>query len=218
VLLLTEEPIEVARIAGLHRATIEPLEALQQTLESLLEQTGGRRAKRFTELTETGIREASRLRRTLDELAAALGGRGRARSSGSFDLVQLLRRVVTTLSRDAEVFGIEIQDLLPANEIRVAGEAEAIEDTLIHWLRARLACTPALASLSAAATRVELGGTPALLVSIAEAPTEGGSSGGPGVDAERDRVGAAVRRIGGQLQTSLASGGQRLTTLRFPIV
>ena len=218
VLLLTEEPVELAKFAGLHRATLEPLEAMQQTLESLHEQTGGRRAKRFTELAETGIREASRLRRTLDELGGALGVRGRTRSSGSFDAVQLLRRVVTTLSRDAEVFGIAIQDLLPASELCVAGESEPIEDTLIHWLRARLACTPLLASLSVAAKRVEPGGVPVLLVSFSESATEPGSSTGPAVDAELDRVGTAVRRIGGQLQTSHASGGQRLTTLRIPLV
>ncbi len=217
VLLLTEEPIEVPRIAALHRATLEPLEALQQTLEALLEQTGGRRAKRFSDLTEAGIRETARLRRTLDELGTALGGRGRTRAAGSFDVVDLLRHVLGMLARDAEVFGIDVQQALPPGELPVAGESEPIEDTLVHWLRARLACTPVLASLLVTAKRTELAGIPTGVVTIAESPIDPGSSAGAGVDTELERVNAAVHRIGGQLQTSLASGGQRLTTLRFPL-
>ncbi len=176
ILLLFQEAIEEERLLSFHREIQEPVEEITQYLEELFEQTGGRRAGRFREQVEAGLRSMQRLRHWTEELHATVTGRpAPGGGAGRFDAVQAVREAAAGVEREARSERREIELLLPAQLPSVPGDGERFTAALTSLLRDRLqrATCPIL---TVAAKAVGQGERAAVLVSVTEpASLEGGA-------------------------------------------
>jgi nitrogen-specific signal transduction histidine kinase len=219
LLLLTEESDE-SKIMTLHRSLADGLDEVEQSLNVLLEQTGGRRAKQYRSYVEDGLRAMARLRKWAHELGALVQVRQTSREGDatSADAAQLIERVAARAGRDASAHGVALHRLMPPSLPRIAGGAEALEEAIVRWLRARLSLRPAPGALTIAAKRIAGDGAGTVLLSFGEAPPPGLSAIGRGGEAELAAVEQAVVALRGGLHTSLEPSGSRVTTIRLRAV
>lgn len=152
VILLREEMEGIERLLAIQREIIDPIEELEQTLQVLHEQTGGRRAQRYRADVEDGLRALARLRKWTDELRATLsGGRGQAPPPpAGFEPAQLVRAVARRLRARAGAAVADLAFLAPASLPRARGDAAKFEAVLLRLVQDRLEqpVPPALLTLS----------------------------------------------------------------------
>lgn len=216
LLVLSEESDE-SKIMTLHRSLADGLDEVEQSLNVLLEQTGGRRAKQYRGYVEDGLRAMARLRKWAHELGALVTVRQtpRATDSASADAVALLERLAARVGRDASAQGVALHRLVPTALPRVVGSTDALEEALVRWLRARLALRPAPGAVTIAAKRIATDEASTLLLSVGEAPPAGLSAIGRGGEPELAAVEQAIVALRGGLHTSLEPSGSRITTIRL---
>ena len=92
VILFKEELGEAERLLQIQREMQGSLDELTGTLDTLLEQTGGRRNPHHRSLLEDGMRSITRLRKWSEEMQAAIAGRPATGSSERVAPVALLAR------------------------------------------------------------------------------------------------------------------------------
>lgn len=216
LLLLTDESDE-SKIMTLHRSLADGLDEVEQSLNVLLEQTGGRRARQYRSYVEDGMRAVGRLRKWAQELGALVQVRQAPRrgDAANADALALLERLAARVGRDASAQGVSLHRLVPPTLPRIAGEAEELEEALVRWLRARLALRPAPGAVTIAAKLISSEGAGTVLLSVGEAPPAGLSAIGRGGEAELAAVEQAVVALRGGLHTSLEPSGSRVTTIRL---
>jgi hypothetical protein len=214
ILLLTEEMVGGEKLLAFHRAVQEPVDDLGECLDTLLDQTGGRRSERYRALVEDSLRALQRLRKWTDELQnIALGRPGTAASGARFDMRRLLRRAAAGLEREALGAGCTVELSVPAQLPSVRGDGERLEVALVHWLRARVARTAA-PSLTLAAKAISMANNKAsvlLLVTEGTPVRAGAAAAEPELDLLRD----AIASLGGNLRITPTEGGGRTTAIHF---
>jgi hypothetical protein len=213
ILLLTEEMIGGEKLLAFHRAVQESVDDLDHCLETLLDQTGGRRSERYRTLVEDSLRALQRLRKWTDELQnIALGRPGGLTSGGRFDLPRVLRRTAAGLERGV---GCTVELSVPAELPLLRGDGERLEAALVHWLRARVVRTAA-PSLTLAAKALSTGKSGSVLLLITEgAPVraQGASTAEPELALLRD----AIVSLGGNLRIAASQTGGRTTAIHFEV-
>lgn len=216
LLVLSEESDE-SKIMTLHRSLADGLDEVEQSLNVLLEQTGGRRAKQYRSYVEDGLRAMARLRKWAHELCALVTVRHAPRDANpaGSDAGALLERLAARVGRDASAQGVSLHRLMPPALPHVGGSTDALEEALVRWLRARLVLRPAPGALTIAAKRIAGDGAGTVLLSFGEAPPRGLSAIGRGGEAELAAVEQAVVSLRGGLHTSLEPSGSRVTTIRL---
>ena len=213
ILLLTEEMIGGEKLLAFHRAVQEPVDDLAHCLDTLLEQTGGRRSERYRTLVEDSLRALQRLRKWTDELQnIALGRPGGTSPGARFDLRRLLRRTAAGVERGA---GCTVELSVPAELPPLRGDGERLEAALVHWLRARLARTGA-PSLTLAAKALPTGKSASILLLITEG-TPVRSAGAAAKEPELDLLRDAVASLGGNLRVTPSGVGGRTTAIHFEV-
>jgi len=214
ILILTEEMIGGEKLLAFHRAVQEPVDDLGECLDTLLDQTGGRRSERYRALVEDSLRALQRLRKWTDELQnIALGRPGTAASGARFDLHRLLRRAAAGLERDARGAGCTVELSVPAQLPSISGDGERLEAALVHWLRGRVARTAA-PLLTLVVKVLPLGNAGSVLLLVTEgkpARAEGASAPEPELDLLRD----VIASLGGTLRISPSEAGGRTTAIHF---
>lgn len=217
ILLLTDDAAGGERLLAGQRAIQEPVDELAQSLEHLLEQTGGRRAERYRGLVEDGLRALGRLRKRIEEFAAIANGRPLAMpAAASFEPVRMLRAATARAGREAGAAGIAIDMLAPPQLPAVRGDGERFEGALLQVLRDRLAQRPAPASLTVSAKAVGGGAEASVLISITEPVAEDG----PGSGAEAQGPAALrelVDAVGGTLRAASDPLTGRTLLIRLPV-
>jgi transcriptional regulator with PAS, ATPase and Fis domain len=98
VILFKEELGEAERLLQIQREMQGALDELSGTLDTLLEQTGGRRSPQHRALVEDGIRSISRVRKWSEEMQAALAGRPAASRSERVATGEVLARAAERAS------------------------------------------------------------------------------------------------------------------------
>jgi len=214
ILLLTEEMIGGEKLLAFHRAVQQPVEDLGECLDTLLDQTGGRRSERYRALVEDSLRALQRLRKWTDELQnIALGRPSTTASTSRFDLQRLLRRAAAGLEREARGAGCTVEVSVPAQLPSLSGDGERLEAALVHWLRARLARTAA-PSLSLVVKVLPLGNTGSVLLLVTEGKPAR-SDGAAALEPELDLLREVIASLGGSLRTTPTQAGGRTTAIHF---
>jgi len=216
ILLLTEEMIGGEKLLAFHRAVQEPVEDLGECLDTLLDQTGGRRSERYRALVEDSLRALQRLRKWTDELQnIALGRASAATSGGRFDVLRLLRSAAAGLEREARGAGCTVEVLAPPQLPSVRGDGERLEAALVHWLRARVARTAAH-SLTLAAKALPMGKSSAVLLLVTEG-TPGRADGAAAAEPELELLRDTIASLGGNLRITPTEAGGRTTAIHFEV-
>lgn len=173
VILLQPDLERVERLRAIQREIADPIDEIQATLDSLLEQTGGRRSQRHRGLLDDGLRAVARLRKWADELRDILaGGEAPPALQRAFDAGEVLRHVLRRLaSRVSAGFAFEL--LVPASLPRARGDGEKLETLLLRMLSNRLDAAVPPAAITLGARRYGRGA--GLILSLAErfAPGQG---------------------------------------------
>jgi hypothetical protein len=213
VILFKEELGEAERLLQIHREMAGALDELSGTLDTLLEQTGGRRNPQHRALVEDGIRSIGRVRQWSEEMQAAIAGRPVGGRAERIATGEVLARVVERAERRAELDGIAVNLLSPGTLPELIGDEGRFSGVLQRMLDARLAAQPPAERITGGARVVAGAGQRALLISVAELRTGGFDAAfadPPVVDEGLGQIGAArqnvaIRRIG------------RATLLRFAL-
>jgi nitrogen-specific signal transduction histidine kinase len=215
VILLKEDVEGIERLLSLHREIQDPIDELSHTLQSLLEQTGGRRDDRYRGLVEGSLRALTRLQKWSDELRAVLSGKpSPVLESESFDPAEVVRRVAErAVGRigDAET----TVELLAARSLpAVRGDQARLESVLIRIVEDRLEQDPPPSALFIGARAAGTGDAVALMVSVTEHWADGGRS---ATASELPVIKESVAALAGALHTTIDPQLGRTTLLRLPV-
>lgn len=211
VLLLKEEVDGGERLLTLVREMERPLERLDEALDTLLEQTGGRRAERHRARLEEGLGAVERLRRSLGEMRELLAGEPvpEVRRVACFDPVRVARRTRERL-RARRPDGPAIELLMPAALPAAAADPDRVEELLVELAEARLAADPPPRRLVLGARVSGAPGRRFALLSLCEPP--GAAAGAEGAP----RFAECAASIGAQLHVALDPILGRGLLLRLP--
>jgi len=221
LILFTDEPVVNERLLTFHRVIQEPLEEIQECLEQLIEQTGGRRSEYFRSVVERGLGALVRALKWSDELHAVLTGQGSKDSTDAhFDPVRVVREVASHVSEEFERVGAELDLLVPAQLPAACGEAALLETALEGLLRHRLSDADQGTSFALTARRMGSGEDRTMLISVVELSPEppGEVSRGKPELPESDAVQEAVAALGGRLVTLFVSAVGRVTAIRLKLL
>ena len=213
VILFKEELGEAERLLQIQREMQGSLDELTGTLDTLLEQTGGRRNPHHRSLLEDGMRSITRLRKWSEEMQAAIAGRPATGSSERVAPVALLARIVERAARMAESDGIAVTLLAPGTLPEIVGNEGRISGVFQKMLDARLAAKPAPDRVTVGARVAGKEKERALIVSFSELRSGGHAApfvDGPVIDETLSQLGA--------VKHGLASGRLgRCTLVRIPL-
>lgn len=213
VILFKEEVGEAERLLQIHREMQGALDELAGTLDTLLEQAGGRRNPQHRALVEDGIRSISRVRKWSEEMQAAIAGRPSAARTERIATAELLARIVERAAHRADSEGIALNLLVPGTLPELVGDESRVSSLLQRMLEARLAAQPPAGRITVGARLAGIGGERALLISFSELRSGGYDApfaDAPVVDEALGQLGAtkqgvAIRRLG------------RATVVRIPL-
>lgn len=214
LLLLQEEILGEEQVLAFHREIQEPLGQLVACLDSLLEQTGGRRSLAYRDQLEEGLRAVQRIEKWSAQLRDGLMGKS---SSGQAqaDAQRLVREISEQAARAAEAGGHGFERLLPSDLPAVAGDEDVLGAGLLRYLRERMASCPGGSSFTLAARALPDGKPPCVLLTF----TEVGSGGSFAMEnaAPPAHLQQLLGAIGGSVvQTSDPVAGTT-TTIRLPL-
>jgi hypothetical protein len=216
VILFGEESAGEARVLAFHRELQEPLDDLAQSLDTLLEQTGGRRAERFRAHVEVGLRALERIRKWSDELAAAVaGGELRPAAAERFDPLEVVREAGAVAARAARLAGHGFELLLPAGMPAVRGDGARLARALARYASERIeAARPGTAfALSAK----HLASEGCVLFSLSELAPKDAPSFAPDDDAAPAALAAVVEPWGGAAMRVADPVAGVTTAIRLPL-
>ena len=213
VILLKEEVEGVERLLALQREIADPLADLEATLQSLHEQTGGRRSLQHRADLEDALRALARVRKWCDELGDTLAGKGAAAAAGRFDPAPVVRQVARHLEARASG-GPSVELLAPASLPLARGDGAKVEAVLLRAALDRLDASPAPAALTLAARCVGRDAGRALLVSLTERFGRGQA---PAPLRDAPLVAEVLAACGGALHVTTDPVLGRVTLLRFPL-
>lgn len=213
VILFKEELGDAERLLQIQREMQSALDELGGTLDTLLEQTGGRRSPLHRALVEDGVRGIARLRKWSEEMQAALAGRPATSHADRIATVEVLARAAERATRLAESDAIAVNMLVPSTLPEIVGDEARFSTVLQRMLEARIGAQPAPERITLGARVGGVGAERALLISFSELRTGGYDTpfaDAPVIEEALGQLGAtkhgvANRRLG------------RCTVLRLPI-
>jgi hypothetical protein len=218
IILLTDEPLADERLLAFYREMQEPLDELQQWLEQLVDQTGGRRDERHRELVENGLRAVDRARKWGEEIYSLLSGRGSKLASGtSLDPVEVVRRSASRVRPEFEQAGVVLDLIVPAKLAPARGDGARLEAALVQLLRQRLTGAERGDEFTLGARKMGEGPAEALLISVVGPPREGEIGDELAQGFELPIVRDTVSALGGRVHTyaDLSSGSVTAIQLDF---
>lgn len=194
VFLFSQEPTG-EQVLSFHREIQEPIEDLAQSLDSLLEQTGGRRAERFRGDVENGLRALERVRKWSDELRDFVATRSSGGAVRSCDTLELAQQVAEEARRAAQITGRALEVLIPAALPEATGDAARLSASLMRFVRERLEAAPEGSRFTWTARALESG----VLLSFTETAPEGALSFNADDDTPPAALSSVVRAQGGSV-------------------
>lgn len=173
VVLLQEEAPGSERLLSLRRELEAPAEEIAITLETLIEETGGRRDPGHRARLEDALRSLERIRKSLDEMSAVLAGKPFETLAAPFDPARVVRQIADSLRERAEARQVELQLLAPATLDGFSGDGPGLEAVLRKMVEARLLSEPAPLRITIGVRDLGESDARALLVSLTEKAREG---------------------------------------------
>lgn len=212
VILLKEEVEGIEHLLAIHREIADPLDELQTALDTLYEQTGGRRAARHRADLEDALRALSRLRKWSEELAATLSGQPMLAAGAGWEPAALLRHILRRVERRGDAPEVALDLLAPASLPRAQGDADKLEAILLRLVHDRVGQDPSPASVVLGARKVGEGDAASIVVSLTERFRDGGYLPASSV---APLVKEVVAACGGQVQVTSDPLLGRATVMRF---
>jgi hypothetical protein len=213
VILFKEELGEAERLLQIQREMQSTLDDVSGTLDTLLEQTGGRRNPQHRALLEDGIRQIARVKKWSEEMQAALAGRPTAARSERIATSEVLGRTVERAERRAESDGIALNLLVPGTLPELVGDEARLSGLLARMLDARLAAEPAAERITLGARLAGSGAERFLLISFSELRTGGFEA----PFADPPVIDEALAQLGAAKQGAAIPRLGRSTVLRIPL-
>jgi PAS domain S-box-containing protein len=214
VILLKEEVEGIERLLSLHREIQDPIDELSHSLDSLLEQTGGRRAARYRTYVEGSLRALTLLKKWSDELRAVLSGApSSALECESFDPAEVVRRVAgRAVGRigDAET---SVELLAAASLPAVRADEARLESVLMRIVQDRLEQDRPPSTLFIGARSAGTDAAAAVVVSVTEHWANGGCTATP---SEPPVLKESVAALAGVLHPTIDPQLGRTPLLRLP--
>jgi PAS domain-containing protein len=202
-------------VLAFHRELQEPLDELAQALDTLLEQTGGRRAERFRVHVETGLRAVERIRKQSDALAARVSGGRSAPATERFDPLELARAVGAAAARAARLAGHAFELRLPSGLPPVSGDAERLARALTRYAEERVEA--ARGGTSFALSARHLPAESCVLISLTEVAPAHSASFGVDDDVPPAALAAVVEPCGGAVARIADPVAGVTTAVRLPV-
>ncbi len=212
IFLFFEEPAG-ERVLSYHREIQEPLAELASALDSMLEQTGGRRAERFRAQVETGLRASERLRKWSDELRDAVAQRSERPAQAVADALAGAHEVGDAAARTARVAGHQLELLLPAALPAVKGEPGRLVDAFVRFARERLEAAPEGSRFTWTAKALKAG----VLFSFTEVPPDDARSFAPEDECAPASLSAVTEPLGGSVARVADPVAGVTTAVRLPL-
>lgn len=183
------------QVLSFHRGVQEPLEDLAHCLDSLLEQTGGRRSQRFRAHVESGLRALEDLRKWNDELRDFVLAPTRSRAPHTCDALELAQRVAEAAGRSARIVGHALETRVPSALPPVQGDGVRLAAALVRFVRERLEAAREGSRFTFTAKAFDGG----VLLSFTELGPEDALSFGSEDDAPPAALSGSVRAEGGSV-------------------
>lgn len=215
VFLFGEESASDARVLAFHRDLQEPLDELAQSLDALLEQTGGRRAERFRGHVEVGLRAVERIRKWADALSAVVSEGRAAPSFERFDPMELVRGVGAAAARAARLAGHAFELLLPAALPPVCGDGDRLARALARYAEERIEAARTGTAFTLGAKHVVA--ERCVLISLTEVAPAHSASFGVDDDTPPAALSAVVESWGGAVARIADPVAGVTTTIRLPV-
>jgi nitrogen-specific signal transduction histidine kinase len=216
VVLLFQESIgDDERVLTLCREMKEPLEDVATALDQLLEQTGGRRARRFRSLVEDAMRGLARVQKWSDELALVVSGEARSAPRSALDPARVIREAVAEVQDEFDDAGVSLELLAPSQLPEALGSAEILVTLLTRLLRSRLATAAESAQVTLSARAVGRDAQRAVVICVVDVPERDV----PSVEESRAQdlrlVGNLLGELGADLHTVADPLVGRTTAIRL---
>jgi PAS domain-containing protein len=194
VILFKEELGDAERLLQIQREMQSALDDVAGALDTLLEQTGGRRNPQHRALVEDGVRSVLRMRKWCEEMQAALAGRPPTQRKERIATADLLKRVAERATRAAETVGSTVTLLAPGTLPELMADEGRFSGVLNRMVEARLAAETRPEILTIGARLAGKSATRVLIVSLTELRAAGYDApfvDGPLVDEALATVGAS---------------------------
>jgi len=216
VIVLFESAPEDERVLALQRLMREPLSEISRVFDEL----GDADASRRSALLEDGMRAATGVRKTHDELVGILGSARagtdgpRSRSDG-FDPGAAVRGAAAQISSRFVAAEVALEVRIPPLLAPVRGRDEVLVEALCSLLEARLEASEAGSSVVVSAKLLDRGDVPSVIIAVLDQHGDGAGAGEPGDD-EPAAVCRAVQALGGDIRTTRDPVSGRVTGIRLP--
>jgi hypothetical protein len=213
--LFWDEAVSDERLLSFGREIARPLDDLEQCLDALLEQTGGRRAERFRSQVEDGMRSVVRIRKWTDEITAeASYAEGSAEAAAEFDALVAVQAVVEAVADGARAAGQTFDVLLPAGLPLLRGDGDRLSVALEGFVRARVSDAPRGTAFTLTAKLLESEGC--VLLSVTEVAPAGAGSFALDDDAPPGALERVIAPWGGAIGRVADPVAGVTTSLRLP--
>ncbi len=171
VVILFQESISgEERFLTLCREMKEPLEDAASALDQLLEQTGGRRSRRFRGLVEDAMRGLARVQKWSDELTSLVAGEGRPMARPRLDPARVIREAAAAVQDEFDDAGVGLEILASAQLPEAQGAGELLATLLTRLLRSRLASAGASAQVTLSVRSVGRDAKSAIVICVVDVP------------------------------------------------
>lgn len=219
VMILLNECADDEQLLNLAREIETPIKEIADCLETLRDQTGGRRAEEYAELVEKGVVALGQVQGHLDDLrevvSRALERTADRSHHTQLDVVQMLREVGEHASAISMKFGIKFELILPAQLPSLPAGAARLKEALIELVDERIRQVPQDAWFTLSAKVVGKAERASLQIELTDTALS---------DAEPYRSLRTPRTLievtescGATVRTSADPIAGRTTSIRFPL-
>lgn len=213
LILFKEEVAGAERLIAIHRELQGPLEEIGSALDTLLEQTGGRRNPHHRLLVEDAVRGLSRIRKWVDEAQSIVTGTPRhAVRSDRIDVLDAVREAARRSRPYAERRGVAVDVLLPATLPAFPGDEGRLVAALVRLAEARMDCEPSPERLLWTARQASRSDR-SVLIGV----TEQRAGGYAEPFADPASLSRAIASLGAELHGQAHRALGRTTLIRLPI-
>ncbi len=167
VILLKEEVEGTERLLAIQREMQGPMEEVWTALETLFEETGGRRNPHHRALVEDAQRAFTRVRKWTGEMHALIAG-APTESAQAFDPAPALREIARRSQRVSDAQQTSLELLVPVTLPDLQGDEGRFVEVILRMVEARLEKSPAPERFTISARTVGRGDDRALLVGLSE--------------------------------------------------
>jgi len=217
VILLAESAAADERCLSVQRDFEEPLLEVDRVLDELLEQTGGKRARRFRTLVEDAIRAVDRAKKSNAELHAVLTGAAGEAPSARNDTLNPACVIQDVAVRVRELFvdaKVDLEILLPAQLPNARGDSTRLEKALFLLLESRAKNALESETVTLAARTIRRNDAASVVISVVDSPRDDAS----GLDAVDDgQAVELVLALGGEIRTTSDAFAGRTTSIRLSV-